>query len=171
MTLDLFPMSGATFSPCRQYRYRLWREWGDPADRCVWVMCNPSVAAEGFEDSDPTVIRCIRFAKRWGHGCIVVVNLFAWVSTDVRGLLAAPDPVGPENTAAILAAVTKARRVIYAWGTHRPITKLLTARSAFVQDTISATLPGVVPQCLGRNADMTPRHPLILPYNTPLVAT
>jgi hypothetical protein len=170
MTLDLFPSSGATFSHDRKYRYRLWREWGDPANRCVWVMCNPSVASEAFEDSDPTVGKCMGFAKRWGYSAIDVVNLFAWVSTDVRGLLVAADPVGPKNDDAIVAAVTTAKRVVLAWGTHKPVSALLKARSASVHALLAehCRAMAVVTFTLGRNMDLTPRHPLMLAYNTPV---
>lgn len=50
--MHLFEESGALFSPCRLYRYKLWRKWGD-APPAVFVMLNPSTADE--IDNDPTV--------------------------------------------------------------------------------------------------------------------
>lgn len=136
--------SGAIISPCGNYRYRLWREWrlgnsrhwdmwtrddgspvldgqgqqlGDPL-ACVFVMLNPSTA-DGDQD-DPTIRRCVAFAKAWGFDRLEVVNLFAWRSTDPRAVLAMTggkdDPVGPENRHHVHAAIERAGLVICAWG-------------------------------------------------------
>jgi hypothetical protein len=72
--------AGATFSKDRRYRYRLWRSWGDPELRCVFVGLNPSTADES--NDDPTIRKCVGFAKLWGFGAVDVVNLFAFRSTD-----------------------------------------------------------------------------------------
>ncbi len=77
--------SGAHLSPCRQYRYRLWRDWDPGAGRCVFVGLNPSTADEHTDD--PTIRKCVGFAKRWGFGAIDMVNLFAYRSTSPKGLL------------------------------------------------------------------------------------
>lgn len=158
---------GARFSPDRRYRYRLWREWGDPEKRCVWVMLNPSIAGE--DDDDPTVRKCIGFAKRWGFGAIDVVNLFALVSTHPSGLLFAEDPVGPANAEAMAEAFRGARRIVRAWGTHGPrIHRLCVAQApklahAMIQHMRIPCETGT----LGRTNDGSPRHPLMLPYATP----
>lgn len=69
--------TGAEFSPCKTYRYALWRRWSD-APPVLFVMLNPSTANESQDD--PTIRRCISFAKQWGHGGIIVGNLFAFRS-------------------------------------------------------------------------------------------
>lgn len=57
--------SDATFSPCRQYRYSLRRQWGDPAGGyAMFVGLNPSTADETMDDQ--TIRRCVGFAKQWG---------------------------------------------------------------------------------------------------------
>ncbi len=46
----------------------------------VWVMLNPSTADHVHDD--PTIRRCMGFARAWGYGGIAVVNLYAWRATD-----------------------------------------------------------------------------------------
>lgn len=51
------------FSPCRRYRYTLWREWDMLNSTYLMVIgLNPSTADE--TQDDPTIRRCIDFAKR-----------------------------------------------------------------------------------------------------------
>ena len=58
------------------YRYLLWREWNNnhALDNCykedktvLFIMLNPSRA--NAELNDPTITRCINFAKAWGAQC------------------------------------------------------------------------------------------------------
>lgn len=91
--MSLFEQSGAAFSPCRRYRYRLWRTWGDAAP-AVFVMLNPSTADE--IENDPTVERCERRARAMGFGGLRVANIFSLRSTDPTALYTSDDPVGPE---------------------------------------------------------------------------
>ncbi len=86
--------TGAELSPCKAYRYALWRRWSD-APPVLFVMLNPSTADESQDD--PTIRRCISFAKQWGHGGIIVGNLFAFRSPYPNDLQTAADPIGPEN--------------------------------------------------------------------------
>jgi hypothetical protein len=78
MTLfDAAPVatSGAVLSDCGQYRYRLWRVWDDCLPLMVFVMQNPSTATADADD--PTIRKCIGFAKRHGYGGVSVRNVFA----------------------------------------------------------------------------------------------
>ena len=78
--------SGAVFSPCERYRYKLWRVW-DPARPlgCVmFLMLNPSTATD--TEDDPTIRRCIGYARSWGYGGLYVGNLFAYRATDPADL-------------------------------------------------------------------------------------
>ena len=153
--------SGATFSPDRRYRYHLWRCWGSAEHRCAWLMLNPSSAGES--EDDPTIRKCIGFAKGWGYSAIDVVNLFALVSTDPAGLLRVEDPVGDyENGVTTETVCRTAHRVVIAYGRHNvAVSKLASARAR--------ALAGWLPRdagCLGRNSDGSPRHPLMLAYST-----
>lgn len=155
---------GAKFSPGNAYRYALWRVWGDRAHRCVFVMVNPSIA--DHETDDQTIRKCVGFAKRWRFGAIEVVNLFAYVSTDVTQLLKVEDPVGPENDDHIATALQSAHRVVWAWGKHNArVGKLIAKRLA------NSPLFEVPDRCesgtLGLNDNGSPRHPLMLGYATP----
>ena len=49
------------------YRYLLWREWNSDRKTVSFIMLNPSRA--DAELNDPTITRCINFAKSWGAQC------------------------------------------------------------------------------------------------------
>lgn len=148
-------MTGATFSPCGAYRYRLWRYWsGEPA--VLFLMLNPSTADETV--NDPTVERCQRRAKAMGAGGLQVANIFALRSTDPGALYAADDPVGPDNDAAILAAARECAQVICAWGVHGEYRGRGNAVLAMLRTA------GITPHCLGTTKDGHPRHPLYVSY-------
>src|SRR5882724_4976365 len=86
--------NGAVLSDCERYRYALWRRWAErPA--VLFVGLNPSTA-DALQD-DPTIRRCIRFAKAWGYGALYMGNLFAFRATDPRAMKAEADAVGPDN--------------------------------------------------------------------------
>src|SRR3954468_18218250 len=109
---------GAILSDDGLYRYRLWRIWDDLAPVMVWVMLNPSTADADVDD--PTIRKCIGFAKRHRHGGIILANLFAWRTTDPRELPRAADPVGPANDEHIRWACRAPllATVVAGWGSH-----------------------------------------------------
>lgn len=160
---DLFGQatSSAVLSDCGTYRYELRRVWDPRLPLAVWIMLNPSVA-DASQD-DPTIRRCVAFAKVWGYGGIIVVNLFALRATDPRELASHPDPVGPDNDKHIVQAATRDGVVVCAWGAHK-----LTTRRA---DRVLAVLRAeeITPRCLGTTKAGHPRHPLYVPASTPLV--
>lgn len=151
-----FPTSGARFSPCRTWRYLLWRQWNSEPI-CTWIMLNPSTADEVA--NDPTVERCERRARAWGFGGLRVVNLFALRSTDPAALRTHPDPIGPENDERLLGATVGAELVICAWGAGGA----LLHRATLVRAMLVAC--GVELFALKCNADGQPAHPLYLPYS------
>ena len=87
--------STADFSFCGQYRYTLTRVWSLERGLVLFVGLNPSTA--DAERDDPTVRRCVGYARRWGFGGVLVANLFAYRATDPRDLLAVSYPIGPRN--------------------------------------------------------------------------
>ncbi len=113
--------AGAVLSPCRTWRYRLWRSLdngGDPWP--VFVGLNPSTADEN--EDDRTIRRCRGFSKRWGYGGFYMLNLFALRATDPRELKVHEDPVGPENMDYIhdmcRSCQTSGSLIVACWGNH-----------------------------------------------------
>lgn len=142
--------SGADFSPCRKWRYVLWRQWG-AGDRFVsFIGLNPSTADE--TKNDPTVTRCINYAKRWGFDGMYMLNIFAYRATDPRDMKAVPDPVGPGNDAALLEYWARSEITVAAWGVHGAYRD----RAASVRRRIAGL------HCLGITKDGNPKHPLYL---------
>lgn len=140
--------SGAIFDG--PYRYHLWRRW-DAAASLLFVMLNPSTADAARDD--PTIRRCVGFARAWGFGAVEVVNLFAWRATDPRELRRARDPVGPDNDRAILAAAARNQAIIAAWGNHGALGER--------DRQVAALLAPFGARCLGaRTSGGAPRHPL-----------
>ena len=148
----------ADMSPDGVYRYLLGRRWTD-GPRATFVMLNPSTA-DAWGD-DPTVRRCIGFARSWGMGAVQVVNLYAFRSTDPAALWRTPDPVGPDNDAVLVACALAwtAAPLVAAWGAH--------AKPGRVRDVLA--LPGMDRlQALGVTKNGSPRHPLYLPATAAL---
>lgn len=149
--------SGASFSPCRRWRYLLWRRWDAAKPVANFIMLNPSTADE--VKLDPTCSRARDYADRWGYGALVVTNVFAWRATDPAEMKAAADPVGPGNDRAIVRAAMEAALVVCAWGNHA----LHLERSARVRALLSEA--GVALHALKVNSGGEPAHPLYLPGN------
>lgn len=151
----------ARISDCGLYRYGLVRRWSDePALR--FVMLNPSTADAKLDD--PTIRRCIGFAKREGYGALIVLNLYAYRATDPKALLSCGDPVGPGNDnmlrAHLRSSVGVGRPVIAAWGAN--------AKADRVGQVLDLC-PGVDWRCLGTTKDGHPRHPLYVRGDQALV--
>lgn len=137
------------------YRYRLWRRWADGA-RVVFVLLNPSTADAVVDD--PTLGRCVGFARSWGMGGLDVVNLFAYRARNPAELRRVEDPVGPDNDRALELACEGADRVVLGWGNGG----LLYGRGGDVWRRLGAR------ECLGWTRRGQPRHPLYVPSSMPL---
>ncbi|MCU7816788.1 MAG: DUF1643 domain-containing protein [Candidatus Thiodiazotropha sp. (ex Rostrolucina anterorostrata)] len=83
---------GAVLSPDRDYRYSLWRIWQPDDPYALFIGLNPSTADE--YENDPTIRRCIRFAKDWGFGGLYMANLFAIRATKPKIMKAHHAPIG-----------------------------------------------------------------------------
>lgn len=157
-SVDLFgESSGATFSPCRRYRYHLWRHISTDRNamgRCTFLMLNPSTADESKDD--PTIRRCIGFARTWGCEFLDVLNIFALRSTDPRALKGDADPIGPDNDSWLARAPHASRYIIAAWGNHGE----LHGRGEAVRRMLA---PTAKLHYLRLSKDGHPGHPLYLP--------
>ncbi len=147
---------GAVFDPDGAYRYRLWRTWDTALPAAAFILLNPSTADASHDD--PTLRRCLGFARAWGYGGVEIVNLFAWRATDPAALRCCRDPIGPANDAAILAAVAGAPLVVAAWGNG--------GRRHDRAAAVLSLLDGVPLVCLGLTGADQPRHPLYVPGAT-----
>ncbi len=106
--------AGAVISPCGRYRYALWRRWGEGSGELLVVGLNPSRAdADG---DDPTLRRCVGYARAWGCSGLRLANLFAWRSPDPGALRRVADPVGPDADRWLVGLAAGARLVLAAWG-------------------------------------------------------
>lgn len=104
----------AEFSECRSYRFALWRVWDESKSYAMIIGLNPSTAGE--KEDDPTIRRCINFAKSWGYGGLCMTNLFAFRATIPNDMFNASDPVGSGNDEWLLRLAKDAGVVIAAWG-------------------------------------------------------
>lgn len=152
----------AHFSEDQRYRYLLSRSWDGPAAPHLLIcMLNPSTADE--TQDDPTIRRCIGFAKNAGYGGLTVVNLFALRATKPTELRRWIDPVGPENDDCINMVLYSHDRLVCAWGSHpfaeRRMHKVLDLAQSAGREVF----------CLGTTASGAPRHPLYLPTNATLI--
>lgn len=154
----------AEFSPCGRYRYRLGRRWGF-GPPMAWIMLNPSTADAGV--LDPTIRRCIGFAKREGYRAIEVLNLYGLRATNPRELLRADDPEGPDNAAAWRAVLgnpwNREAVVVAAFGSFAWDHPRLQISMA------AANTPALTWKCLGITKRGAPRHPLYVRGDAPLV--
>lgn len=160
----------AEISPCGKYRYYLSRRWQEGKPTATFIMLNPSTA--DAEQDDPTIRRCIGFAKAWNCGRLQVINLFALRATSPVEIKLSSDPVGPDNHDWFQRAYQDASYpddkgpIVCAWGVHGGhIGQDETAMGwifrlpAWEKDT----------WCFGYTKELFPRHPLYVRLDTPLV--
>lgn len=91
---------------------------------------------------------------------LVMLNLFAHRSTDPYTLGNVIDPVGPANDGTIIDTAAASSIVVAAWGAH----PMAQSRGIAV-----ASMLGCQVWCLGTTKDGSPRHPLYLRCDAPLV--
>lgn len=147
----------AVFSADKAYRYVLRRIWNTSVPPCCFIMLNPSIAGE--EADDPTITRCLSFAKEWAHGGLTVGNLFAYVATDPRELRRARDPVGPENDGHIKQLHAESGVTVVAWGDGGEWLN----RGRAVMQLLRTTKK---PAFLAKTTKGQPKHPLYVKAGT-----
>ncbi len=152
----------AVLSLDRQYRYFLGRRWNPEGKTIAFIGLNPSTADETLDD--PTIRRCIGFAKSWGGGTLLMVNLFAFRSTSPSALRTASDPIGPDNEHWLERVVDNADIVVAAWGNHGELMQ----RGEQVRRRFAGRL-----HALDVTKSGMPKHPLyiaasksLVPFNT-----
>jgi len=153
---DSLTLYGAVFSDCRTWRYVLWRKWDRQRPMLNVIGLNPSTADETKDD--PTIRRCVGFARSWGYGGLVMTNVFAYRSTDPNRLRWVDNPVGLANLAWIEREARRAGKVLAAWGA---LHKDLAPQAERVRTTLHKN--GVRVWCLAKTKAGHPAHPLYQP--------
>src|SRR4051812_4675630 len=139
-------LKSALFSSYRQYRYWLMRGWDTDKPQLAFIGLNPSTADE--EEDDPTIRKVIKIAANNGYGSIVMLNLFAVVSSDPEILRTHNDPVGQLNDATL--RHYQALDIVFAWGNFKEAIE----RAKIVQRMFPNAF------CLHKNKNGSPKHPL-----------
>lgn len=163
---EKFLDQGATFNEVRGRRFLLWRTWDADRPTMLVIGLNPSTADENV--LDPTLRKCVGFAKLWGYGKLFMANVYSFRSTDPVGIRTWNEP-DDENTKHILLAAAQSSYVLAAWGSFAAGGVYGRARLRNHSEMLMAKLDRQV-DCLGMTNDWYPRHPLYIPY-TQLPAT
>ena len=141
----------ANISKDKIYRYTLSRTWDSTKPTVLFIGLNPSIADENIDD--PTITRCINFAKDWGYGTLLMANLFAFRSTYPKEIYLIDDPIGKDNDHYILECVKQSNLIIACWGNNGTYMD----REKIIKELV----PNLY--CLQKNKNGTPHHPLRLP--------
>jgi hypothetical protein len=148
----------AELSADGRYRYALHRTWAAARPRMLWVLANPSSADAAVDD--PTLRRCVRFARDHGCGGLAVANLWAWRARHPGDLTRVADPVGPDNDGWI---VTLSRQVdgpvVLGWGVQPGQERVASVLGLLADRPL---------HCLGLTRGGHPRHPLYVRADTRL---
>lgn len=148
------------------YRYYLERDWTgalgyDGEDwqprTATFIMLNPSTA-DALVD-DPTIRRCVGFARALGCTALWVGNLYNYRATKPADLWRAEDPVGGYQAnshlaAALWRAAEADSPVIAAWGAHGKPDRVAEVLALPHADRLTA---------LRVTKSGAPEHPLYLP--------
>ena len=138
---------GAIISKSKKFRYQLWRKWDNDKPLVMFLMLNPSTA--DATKNDPTIRRCIGYAKDWGYGGLYVGNLFAYRTAYPKELKDKGYQIGRFNKKHLLNMQKICDKVICAWGNKQGIPSRIT--------DIFHEL-----HYLDLAKDGTPKHPLYL---------
>ena len=114
----------------------------------MFIGLNPSTADE--KNDDPTLVRCMNFARDWGYGGVCMANLFALRATDPAQLRVADDPVGHGNDRWLRKLYSEAGLVVAAWGNDGAYLDRATEVTGYLGPL----------KCLKRNRSGQPAHPL-----------
>ena len=141
--------NGAEFSPCRKYRYTLWRIWDDTKPFVMFIGLNPSTANETKLDN--TIRSVSRISKFNNYGGFYMVNCWAYVATDPCDLK--HDPMFDEwNNNKLSITAGKCKDVVFAWGNFNIVKD--NGRDA----ELKVMFPNA--KAIGFNKNGSPKHPL-----------
>ncbi len=152
----------AIISDCGQYRYTLHRKLPQVVSfnkLCLFIMLNPSTADANLDD--PTIRRCIGFAKRESCTELTVVNLFALRATNPKEISAHHSPIGPDNHRHVEHQLERhgGGVIVAAWGAHPAVAGM----------SLPFKIRDFGALCLGTTKEGRPRHPLYVRADQPLI--
>lgn len=169
-----------TFNGERVGRVRLDRWWetldldehGRPDDDRYrpLVICGMNPSDADAENDDPTIAKCITFARREGANGLVMVNAHPEITSDPNLLGSKLMPFGSDELqreALDRAMSENVVAVVAAWG--KPPKKVASWRDRVRTVIDVAADVGRELMCFGTNDDGSPKHPLYLKGSTPIV--
>lgn len=148
----------AIISPCQRYRYQLWRSWDIHGKTVCFVGLNPSTA--DAEQDDPTITRCINFAKQWDFGNLCMLNLFAYRATEPEEMIKQQaQAFGPLNDFYLAQPLQRCDLTVVCWG----------ANGKYFNQDLHVLRMIDTPMCFEMNKNHTPKHPLYVKSDTKLI--
>lgn len=146
---------GAHFDIHMKRRFVLWRCWDSSKPMVNFIGLNPSTADEN--NDDPTIRRCISFAKAWGYGGIKMFNLFTYVTPYPSDLKHDRYPNEKKDDFSWIHMYNDERGpTIFCWGNFRIAQERARELSIYFPNAL----------CLGKNQNGSPKHPLYLKADT-----
>lgn len=143
--------SGAEFSPCGKYRYKLWRIWDENLPKVMCIGLNPSTA--NSVKPDPTITNLTKMLKKLGFGGFYMTNLFAFISSNPNDLLSGVNVLG-NNDSKLKEVESICDDVIVCWGNFNQ-----------AEERIKEVLPKYPnAKCFGFTKRKRPVHPLAMMY-------
>ena len=162
-------VGGATLSDDLVHRFALWRQVGNDLElpHVTFVMLNPSTA--DHKEDDPTIRRCVGFAKAWGCSTLHVVNLFPYRTPEPSDLIDAAEAgvdiwQTERNEEAMRRAFERSTLMVCAWGANAARIKPDLNRRSLVDLN-----DGYPFWCFKLTKSGHPWHPLYMKAGTPLV--
>jgi hypothetical protein len=146
---------GASFSNDRKYRYALWRIWDKSKPLVMFIGLNPSTANE--DENDATIRSVERLSKHNGYGGFYMMNCFAYISTDPKGLII--DVISTcLNDNLLIETSSKCSDIVFAWGSFSVVKE--TGRDK----ELSEMFPKAKALFINKNG--SPKHPLYCKTDT-----
>lgn len=162
---------GAILSSCGTYRYELDRDiehLTPPEVPKVYAYFGVNPSTADAELNDQTIQKLMMFTKLHGGTKMIVGNVFAGRSPDVKVLRWMNDPHGPDNAQHITKIIAAADVLVPMWGSRLKLPAGL--RPAFDDLMRNLLGSGKPVQTFGLTMYGDPKHPLFLPYTTSLTA-
>lgn len=153
------------------YRPMLTRKWVNlftagtrlPNNFVLWIGMNPSVADANVDD--PTMNKVIDFSMEWGFDGLAMMNVCDYRATSpVKLLEPGIVPRSKGNLALIRDTAKQAAKIVAAWGN---LDRRFVHFAVDVEDALRRD--GHEMWCLGLNKAGSPKHPLYVRGDTPLI--